>query len=57
MKFILSNKEEILAVLNETEKKINEIRFQLTRLPQEFEFTEIGEADVSGEIQVPGLHS
>lgn len=43
MKFVLGNKKEILAVLSETEKKIAEIRFCLTKLPQEFEFTAVAD--------------
>lgn len=57
MKFIMSNKKEILAVLNETEKKINEIRFQLTRLPQEFEFTVSEDVEANGETEQPARHS
>lgn len=57
MKFVMSNKKEILAVLNETEKKIEEIRFLLTQLPQEFEFTAIEKEDATGEIELPAPHS
>lgn len=44
MKFVMSNKEEILGVLSEVEKQICSIRFALARLPQEFEFSPVEES-------------
>ncbi len=57
MKFVLGNKKEILAVLSETEKKIAEIRFCLTKLPQEFEFTAVADEQSTEEPASPVLHN
>ena len=43
MKFRISNKEGILNVLSEVEQKMNELRFMLTHLPQEFEIAQVEE--------------
>ncbi len=47
MKFVMKNKEEILSILSQTEKRIADIRFALTALPEEFELEPLIEIEAS----------